>query len=386
MSEPVWREGKPLSIQMIVPSLPRAGMEVVVTNLTLRLVELGHRVGVTCLETDGPLAETLRARGVDVKVVPAPGVSSNLRAPLLEAHLRSIRPDVVHSHSGVWLKAAHAARRAGVRRVVHTAHGLLSPEPWFAPTLMWAAARYTDAIVAVSRPLRGYLQRHCGRAKSRVCVIPNGVDTKRFARSEAPFMTAPPRHEFRLGHVARLESVKNQRLLIESFARVAAAEAEVILMIAGDGPLRGDLQAQADRLGLSDRVRFAGEVKDIPRWLQQLDAFVLSSDAEGTPMSILEALSTGVPVVSTAVGGIPDSLDNGRAGILVPPGDASALASAMLTVVRDTDQRAALAARGREWVQAEYSEESMVRRYEALYRGAAFSVARFEEAVSTCAE
>jgi len=384
MSELSWRGDKPLSIQMIVPSLPRAGMEVVVTNLTLRLVELGHRVAVTCLETDGPLAETLRARSVDVDVVPAPGVSSNFRAPLLEAHLRSSRPDVVHSHSGVWLKAAHAARRVGVPRVVHTAHGLLSPEPWFAPKLMWAAARYTDTIVAVSRPLSEYLRRHCGRARSRVCVIPNGVDTKRFAPSPAP--AQPPRGEFRLGHVARLEPVKNQRLLIQAFSIVAAAEPGAVLMIAGDGPLRGELQGQAARLGLGERVRFAGEVKDIPTWLRHLDAFVLSSDAEGTPMSILEALSSGVPVVSTAVGGIPDSLDQGRAGSLVPAGDATALASALLTLMRDTNQRAKLASRGRAWVQAEYSEDSMVKRYEALYRGASASMARVEEAVPTCVE
>ena len=103
-------------------------------------------------------------------------------------------------------------------------------------------------------------------------------------------------------------------------------------------------------------------------------------------MSILEALSSGVPVVSTAVGGIPDSLDQGRAGTLVPAGDATALASALLRLMRDTNQRAKLASRGRAWVQAEYSEDSMVKRYEALYRGASASMARVEEAVPTCVE
>ena len=148
-----------MRIEMVLPTLDAAGMEVMVANLTRGLVGRGHQVGVTCLEEDGLIADELRAVGVRVAVIRNPGFRGVLRPTRLEAWLRQVRPDLVHAHSGGWLKAARAAHRAGVPHVVHTVHGLLDHEPWHGVLFKRWATRYTARVIAVSEPLRQYLLR-----------------------------------------------------------------------------------------------------------------------------------------------------------------------------------------------------------------------------------
>jgi glycosyltransferase involved in cell wall biosynthesis len=371
---------RPLRVDMALPALPHGGMEMVVARLASRLVDAGHDVGVTCLERGGPMAQHFRDRGIDVQVIPTLGLRTNVRAPALEAHFRRRAPDVVHSHSGVWLKAAHAARRAGVPRVVHTVHGLLDREPWHGPVLKRLASRLTDTAVAVSTPLRDYLRGECHIPDGRLCTIPNGVDTTMFApesrdsgsyRERRTEIAGDWARHLLISHVARLVPIKNQVLLLNAFRRVVNAMPDVRLLIAGEGPLAESLAAHAASLGLTDHVRFLGARGDVAHWLRSLDVFVLSSDAEGTSMSVLEALSSGVCVVATDVGGTADLLDRGRTGVLVPPGDVSSLADALIRVLRDNAYRHALAAAGRAFAVAHYDEASVALRYMDLYRSRA---------------
>jgi glycosyltransferase involved in cell wall biosynthesis len=372
--------GKPLRIEMILPALPQGGMEMVVARLADHLVDRGHEVAVTCLEQGGPVADEFRAKGIAVNIIPTLGLGTNLRAPALEDYLRGRAPDVVHSHSGVWLKAAHAARRAGVRRVVHTVHGLLDREPWHGPMLKRLAARYTDVAVAVSSPLRAYLESACGIRAAQLRVIANGVDTSRFKPvARGGEAERNMRHRIAgdwaesplVGHVARLVPVKNQRLLLDAFRLVLERVPDARLLIVGGGPLRSALETHAVDLGISSSVRFMGAHSRVEEWLPGLDLFVLSSDAEGTSMSVLEALASGVCVVATGVGGTPDLLAQGNAGILAPAGDARALADGMLTVLLDATRRTMLAGAGRRLVEASFGEHHVVSQYELLYRGAA---------------
>jgi glycosyltransferase involved in cell wall biosynthesis len=371
---------KPLRIEMILPALPQGGMEMVVARLAGQLVDRGHEVTVTCLEEGGPLADEFLAKGIRVNVIPTLGLRTNLRAPALERYLRARAPDVVHSHSGVWMKAAHAARRAGVCRVVHTVHGLLDDEPWHGRMLKRLAARYTDVAVAVSAPLRSYLEVTCGIRAAQLRVIANGVDSGRFKpvsrggdderrmrRRLAGEWAASPL----VGHVARLVPIKNQRLLIDAFRLVLDRAPDAKLLIVGDGPLKPTLEAHAEDIGILSSVRFTGAQSRVHEWLPGLDLFVLSSDAEGTSMSVLEALASGVCVVATAVGGTPDLLAHGNAGILVPARNARALADGMLTALMEPTRRAALASAGRRMVEASFDEHDVVSQYELLYRGAA---------------
>lgn len=374
----------PLRVEMVLPSLVQAGMEMVVTRLALRLSERGHRVGITCLEEIGELAALLEGSAVDVALVRAPGLLSNLSAPSLERHLRQRAPTVVHTHSGGWLKGVRAARASGARRTVHTVHGLFHPEPWYGPLIMNRAARYTDVVVAVSQPIADYLRRVAPRTHSKVQVIENGVDTDRFAPAPRSSGRGAHRDHVRIGHVARLEPVKNQRLLLRAFRLVMNEFPRTTLRVAGTGSLRAELEALATELELGDGLRFDGAVSDVASWLRDIDILALTSDAEGTPMCILEAMASRVAVVSTAVGGIPAVLDHGSAGRLVSPGSVPAMAAALSELIADERTRSLLAEEGMRRARSLYSEERMAARYEEIY-GAGIATEPFTTTVDACA-
>jgi glycosyltransferase involved in cell wall biosynthesis len=206
-----------------------------------------------------------------------------------------------------------------------------------------------------------------------VRVVPNGVDVERFypgtddGRLQQIGIAGGPV----VGHVARLAPVKNQALLIRSFADVLRHVPGAQLVIVGDGPEREALREQIEQLGLVGAVHLAGEQRDIPSLLRAFDVFALPSKAEGTSMSVLEAMASGVPVVASAVGGTPALLDDGRCGLLVPPNDVSALTAALLTVLADRDRRHQLAAAARTRAVTVYAEDRVVDRYVALYEAAA---------------
>lgn len=360
-----------LDIEMVVPSLVTAGMEMVVATLMRALARRGHRVGATCTQEIGAVGEELRAEGFAVRLVPAPGVLTNIWPRDLTRWFRERRPDVVHVHSGVWLKAARAAHLSGKLPVVHTVHGLLDVEPWHEGLLKRAAARYTGAIVTVSEALRLDLQTRVRVATPVPRVILNGIDTVRFA--PAPHTGHLRRligvdNEARvIGHVGRFAPVKNHRLLIEAFARVASSLADVHLALIGDGELRPELEAQVAALNLSSRVHFVGEQRDVALVLPDLDLFVLCSLAEGTSISLLEALAAGIPCVATAVGGNVAVLANGQAGRLVASNDVDALAEAFREILSAPLLRRELASRARRRAEEEYGEGAMTRSYEAVY-------------------
>jgi glycosyltransferase involved in cell wall biosynthesis len=278
----------------------------------------------------------------------------------------------MHVHSGAWLKAARAARRAGVPRVVHTVHGLLDEEPWFGPLMKRAAARITDAVLSVSEPLRHYLVDTCQLDPACVTVVLNGIST-------TTFRPGGDRQALRarlgvagdgpvIGHVARLAPVKNQGLLLDGFALAHQSQPTAILVVAGDGPERQALEERAESLGVRGAVFFLGEIRDAATLYRDFDIFALTSVAEGTSISVLEALASGVAVIATAVGGNPALLDQGRAGVLVPTQDVAALGVALTALMADDARRRSLAAAGRAHVERVYSEHAMVERHLDIYR------------------
>lgn len=368
------RAAIPRRVEMVVPSLVTAGMEMVVATLMRALARRGHDVGVTCTQEIGAIGEQLQSEGFSVALVPAPGVITNVWPRALTRWFATRRPDIVHVHSGVWLKAARAARMAGKIPVVHTVHGLLDVEPWHEGPIKRAAAHQSAAIVTVSEALRADLVTRVGIDTPAPEVILNGIDTHRFApgahsmalRRAMQVDTSTPV----IGHVGRLAPVKNHRLLLEAFARVGARHGTARLALIGDGELRGELESLATSLGIRDRVHFAGEQRAVAPLVADLDIFVLCSISEGTSISLLEALASGIPCVATAVGGNLAVLDQGNAGVLVPSDDVAALAQALDDLLASPEARRDLANRGRAHALAAYSEEAMTRAYEAVYERA----------------
>jgi glycosyltransferase involved in cell wall biosynthesis len=362
---------RPLRIEMILPTLIAAGMEMIVARMTRGLAQRGQDVGVTCILSGGVVADELRSEGYRVCVVPLLGARSYLYPTRLTEWLRRLRPTIVHVHSGAWLKAARAAHLAGVPHTVHTVHGVEGDEPWFARPLWRMAAHYTDAIVSVSEPLATHLHRDIGLAREKLRYIPNGVDTESFRPGPASGVLRARlgvgADGILIGNVARLAPVKNHALLLDAFAILRQHAPQATLAIVGDGPLRRDLERRIAALGLQSHAHLAGPVADMPRLYKELDLFVLSSHLEGASLSILEAMASGVCVVATAVGGNPDLLGHGRCGVLVTPNNPVALAAAMAGLLHDPVRRRMLASAARDYVATNYSEQTMLQRYEELY-------------------
>lgn len=361
---------RPMRIELVLPYLVRGGMETMVARLARALSMRGHEIGVTCTQFGGPLAEDLAEDGIRVTIVPTLGLLTNAWAPQLERWLRDVKPDVVHVHSGTWLKTARAARRAGVPRVVHTVHGLLDVERWHDALLKRLAARHTDEIVIVSEPLRAFIASQTHRPEADLRLIVNGVDTTRFRpgprTSALRQRTGIPAGATIIGNVARLQEVKNHELLIDAFSGLLSRVPDSHLVVVGEGPLRPDLTEQVKRLGLQERVHLIGMESDTAQIYREFDLYVLPSRSEGTSLSLLEAMASGIPVVATAVGGTPALLAHGARGRLVPPDDRVALERAMHDVLVDP-ARHDVADAARRDVDVQYSESAMVSAYERLY-------------------
>ena len=315
---------------------------------------------------------------------------SDLRAVLaLYAEFRRLQPAIVHTHmakAGMLGRLAAAAYNltrgnAPRARVVHTYHGHVL-DGYFSPlmttvfvTLERALARLSDAIIAISPAIRdGLLHTYrIGRA-NQYRVVPLGFDLAPFAAVDAAARAAA-RRELAIpdrvpviSTVGRLTAIKQHRLFLDIVQRTVAAHPETIALIAGDGELRGELEAYAATLGIAGHVRFLGWRRDLATIYGATDVFVLTSRNEGTPVALIEALASGVPGVSTDVGGVKDVIDSPAVGRLAPFGDADALAGHVRDLLADADARAAMGERARQRVLASYGFERLVTEIAALYR------------------
>lgn len=295
----------------------------------------------------------------------------------LTRQIRALAPDVVHTHSGVWYKASLAARRAAVRRLVHTDHGRQRPDPWQARFLDGLAARRTDVVVAVSEVLAQQLVRTVVRDASRVVVVPNGVDTQLFRPRPDPGTVRAelqiPADAPVIGSVGRLDPIKAYDVMIEAFAHLLTtweAPPRPVLLLAGDGPERARLEALVRARGLEAAAHLIGWRDDVHDLYATFTLFTLSSWSEGTSLSLLEAMSAGVCPVVTEVGGTPAVLGDRLRHRLVPPRRPEALAAAWREALHEGARRRDDAGLARARVEDAFGLDAMVRCYEAIYLGA----------------
>jgi glycosyltransferase involved in cell wall biosynthesis len=357
---------------MVLPALHIGGMENMAGDLGRALAQRGHRVGFTCIEEDGALAEGLRREGLPVTVVSCPGVLPNFIAgQALSSHFAQSSLDVVHAHDGVWGKAASAARAAAVKAVVLTCHGPVHAEAVINTGLRHLAARNADTVVAVSEPLSEYLRKRARIPLERVLTILNGVDVERFSpgsRTGVLRRTLSISEDATVvGCVARLDLVKNPALLIVAVHKLQDAAGEIHLVFVGKGPMTDQIRAEIARVGLERRVHLAGSFEETSSVYRDLDIFALASQSEGTSMSVLEAMATGLPVVATRVGGTPQLLGDPPCGRLVPAGDVEAFTTALREIASDPVSAAALGKAARARATAQFNLRHTVDAYERLY-------------------
>jgi glycosyltransferase involved in cell wall biosynthesis len=231
-----------------------------------------------------------------------------------------------------------------------------------------------DCVVAPSQAILGELAGSEGLDAARMLWIPNGVDTRRFRPRQGAEREAMrqalglPADAIAFGCVARLTPEKRHVDLVEAFARVHAAEPRARLLLLGDGPLRGEVEARAEALGVAGAIVPLGMRADVESILPALDAGVLASSTEGMSNAILELMACGLPVVATAVGGNPSLVREGVTGLLAPPCDPPALGEAMSALAADPGLRLRLGAAGRARIEREFSLAAMVRAFDQAYQ------------------
>ena len=356
----------------ILSSFAMGGQERVAFDLAVSQHRAGWPVTVLSLAPppDGMLADELRAAGIAFARVARdkPGVSPSLIVRLAW-WLRQNGVGLVHTHNRMALIYGAPAGRLAGAAVVHTKHGS-NPKGGTRLVAGNLAGRCVHAFVAVSPETADVARRRREVAQRRLLVITNGVELARFhpdpaARAAIRLELGLPGDAWVIGTVGRIAKEKNQALLVRAMAPLLGPRTR--LVIAGDGPLLPQLSAQIEELGLSQVARCLGVRRDVPAVLNALDTFVLTSDTEGLPLVVLEAAATGLPIVSTAVGGIPTVVAEGETGYLVPVGDEHALRDRVAGLIADPAASRAMGARARDAAVSRYSAERMRREYLELY-------------------
>jgi len=362
----------PLDILFVTAPGIVGGLETVVASLATGLARRGHRVTASAAvtQTDQPHAfvDRLRAGGVGVSLPPEPRLAERREIIALAAKAGA---GIVHSHgyrSDVLVRSARSAIR---RPIVSTVHGFTGTgvKGRFYEWLQLRALRGFDRVIAVSRPL-GVLLGKSGIGPGNLHVIPNGFapagGTATRAEARKRLIPGSSVSGRLIGWVGRLGPEKGCDMFIEALATIR--DAEWTAVIVGAGPERSNLETLARGRGLADRLVWTGSIASAAELFPAFDVFALSSRTEGTPMVVLEAMAAGVPVVATAVGGVPDLLDDGTAGWLVAPGDPVAFGGLVRQALDDGPEVRPRVDRARARVRDVYAVDPWLDRCEEVYR------------------
>ncbi len=326
------------------------------------------------------------SRGIKPFAIPEMVSEANLKIRDLIAFIklfrliRKFKPHIVHTHTAkAGFLGRLAAFFAGVPVIIHTYHGHIlhgyygSIKTWILRRMERMLSALTNCLIAVSEQVKRDLVNYGVASPEKIIVIPIGLNLEPFLNS------APLQGEFRrelgmsddirlIGIIGRLFPIKNHRLFLDSAAHVISEDPSTRFVIIGDGALRQELEQHANALGISDKVIFAGWRLDLPCVYADLDVVVVSSNNEGTPVSVIEAMAASCPVVATRVGGIPELISDGQTGYMVPPGDAKALASSILHLLKEPKLASEMAQRACKIVSKNFTSRRLISDIEGVYQ------------------
>jgi glycosyltransferase involved in cell wall biosynthesis len=316
--------------------------------------------------------ETLERQGIDITYLHRSKFDPLTLASLLDIIDRR-QIDILHLHG--YGATTFGRMAAGMRRIpaILHEHANLTDTPWFQKVADRILEPFTDIAIAVSKSTADFVIRARLVPRSKVKVVYLGVPLEEFSRRRAAAETADARHElglraddFAIGTVTRLHESKGNSVLVDAAARVVRERPSARFILAGEGPLLPDLQAQAERLQLGDRFIFAGFQRDVARTMSAFDLMVFPSLWEGTPLTAFEALAIGRPIVATDADGLVDILTAGRDAVIVPRGQTNALAEAIVWAYDRPEERRRLGEEARLTGQ-QYDIGTFVRKMERLY-------------------
>jgi glycosyltransferase involved in cell wall biosynthesis len=352
------------------------GAENVVLELAKETTKAGFWVTIGILENRNnihmELAERAKGEGLKVQIFPCRGRFDRGTISSIRSFINEEKPNLFHSH--------------GYKSNFYSLFANRGKLPWIVTNHLWKRTTYAlkvyayidsllmrkaDKVIAVSEEIADEMTKK-GIPSTKILVIDNGIDLQKF---ENKTRNNDLRKSFGLngnhkiiGTIASLTEEKGHRYLIEAAKHVIDKCPECRFLIVGDGGQRHFLEKTVAGLGLTEKVIFTGSRKDVPDILSMLDLFVLPSLKEGLPMALLEAMASKVPVIATSVGAIPKVIVNNKTGILVDPGNANVLSTAILALLHNGQTAYRLASTGFQKVKTEYSAQMMSSRYVNLYR------------------
>jgi glycosyltransferase involved in cell wall biosynthesis len=360
-----------MHIVHVVLQVQTGGQERFILNLSRELSARGHRVSVISLTPGGDLRDDFHPLRV-IDVPRGQGGTAGLTVRLALA-FRELSPDVVHTHNPPpLLYAAPAARVAGVRRVVHTKHGA---NPYYTKTTLALARLVTRSLTAFVSVSEGTAEAAQIRERPRTeiaHVIPNGVPLEHFgadptARERIRAELGIPEDAVVVGSVGRLVMEKDYAFMVRAMAPLLGEHRRLLLV--GEGADRATIEAAIQQhVAPAQRgyVRLTGARRDVPDLLAALDVFALSSKTEGLPLVVPEAMASRLPIVATAVGGLPSIVPR-EVGRIVPPGDLDAMRSAFVELSESAEKRRTLGLAAHAYAHEHFSLTTMTSAYERLY-------------------
>ncbi len=352
-----------MKIVQVMPDFGLAGAETMVENLSCGLAAEGCDVLViSFFDLHTAITERIENRGIKIKYLGKkrgfdPSIISKMRKII-----KAYQPDVIHTHRYV-LPYAFLASMGFKAKRVHTVHNVAQKEQTkVGKNINRVLFRYFNVVpVALSKEIQRTIQEVYGLPDNRIPVVFNGIDLSRCIVKES----YARKDTFTVLHIGRFMDVKNHELLLRSFARFKGQHSDARLQLLGDGELKENKMQLAGQLNITDAVEFAGLQSNVYPWLHNADVFILPSKFEGMPMTLIEAMGTGLPIIASNVGGIPDMLSSQKEALLIEPKEEKII-EALEMVYSDAKKREYW---GRNALQRSslFSSQAMARKYLQLY-------------------
>jgi glycosyltransferase involved in cell wall biosynthesis len=376
---------QPSRVLQILPSFGLGGAEQMAGHLMTSLAGSLEVTGASLYpETNSLIEQRLKQKNIQLwHLGKRPGFDPRMYSRL-DRVLFTVQPHVVHTHLSVLRYVLPAVMRRRVPVVVHTLHNVAEHETdTFGRLMQWFAFRGSVVPVAISQEVAASFRRVYGLKCQ--AVVPNGIPIGSYCSHPDDRVRWRNKERFDQDDVlftcvGRLEPQKNPFLLVRAFAALNDPRAHLVLL--GDGTLQGGLIEYVRNQRLEDKIHLLGKRNDVAECLAASDVFILASNWEGNPLAVMEAMAAGLPVISTAVGGVPELVPSGRCGTHVPPEDCQALTAAMRRLLEDSEQRRSMGSAAHDRAVSLFGLERMAQGYASLYQVALSSCAA---TVTTCA-
>lgn len=361
-----------IDVLHVIGILSPGGAERNLYYLAPHMAASRFRYGICCLTARGDFAADIEHAGVPVWELGFRKRYTFSSIWRLSRMLKLKKVKVLHTHLFLpGLVGRLAGLLAGTPVMITHEHGKTLWKRWYHRWFERMMLPVTDLRIAVSEDILELRAEHEHTPRSKLRLVHNAVDPALFEVTEEVRMAKRKElgleGRFVVGTVGRLVDAKSFDVLLEVAREVCTRKPDARFVIVGEGPLGEKLKALAASYGLNDLVLFAGQRSDIPELMAAMDIYIITSKREGLPLSLIEAMMSGKPVVATAVGGIPDTISHEAEGVLVPPGDTGAIAEAVLSLAGDAARRERLAAGARKTAAERYSPGKILEDLERIY-------------------